>query len=887
MRAGLSWRRGIRVTVVTLVACAALGTSQAAIAKQQAAESAEAARAAAQDAAAEALVAAATAAAQTNAGEDGSQDFSVSAMSSVRRNSRRANNPLLVSDRELATLAAKLETPDDYRLPTPEFRAFDRELRAGLKKATLVALTTDMAPRYGLAPEVLRGLARDWLIARVSNYDLSDDGDLAAYRSAFEKDAARVAATAGYAPFALEIVAQALDVAGNCNGTGFSTILTAAPDKVLASWALARGSVCGELIRGAMVSPERRTSALVMLLNGNYLEGAAAITPEAWLLSDGALARVEAADQPALRRQLIRNLLANLLDSSMVREALARFDALDAETRAAVLLPQTPEFIAHIDGAGFTLAKSKQTLRTPLAAAMVLAGRRSDAAALLEGDAKQAAKLALVDCVFAGTTGPADRTSKWDACGRDQLGMDATDAIAVRYVRETIDQTGSDLYPLIEVAAGLSERSNTSGVMVKLRCKLLTEAQYADLCRNDRKSVANGLVSAADSKDSGSDDNKANAAALVAAGFPGWAELSAGFEKQRIAALAEFTDPAIDAKDTNWAGREAIEPDPSPFPERPLPPELRSAPGKESEAPAWPRGWTHLPQGFAPVRTGTSGALAVAVSQSGRYDPSGEVGAGGYWVHVSRDGGKTWGAPLYTGLADSFPYVVPTRSRLPLLEGETIRLEVAVSLLDTRSITYPPVGLRTRRKARDLFLEVPLSALQADSDNDGLTDIAAHHLLLDQPSALAPFVVGSDRENCPARPDPIRQLRSMLLMRMAGGRQDQALLEGIDKPADAPLSFDWAKMPTAKTWPLFIKGNPADFACMALPVPAFVYGPAGETALQRKTPDFRLLDAPPIIMNRAGTRGFMRWSLGWTGGTTMAVLKPDGWHTVELESWIT
>jgi hypothetical protein len=125
------------------------------------------------------------------------------------------------------------------------------------------------------------------------------------------------------------------------------------------------------------------------------------------------------------------------------------------------------------------------------------------------------------------------------------------------------------------------------------------------------------------------------------------------------------------------------------------------------------------------------------------------------------------------------------------------------------------------------------------------------------------------------------------MMRLVGGRQDQALLEGIDKPADAPFGFGWAQMPTATTWPLFIKGEAADYACMALPVPAFVYGAAGEAALQRKTPDFRLLDAPPMIMNREGTRGFSRWSLGWTGGTTLVLRKGSGWRTIELHSWIT
>jgi len=66
-----------------------------------------------------------------------------------------------------------------------------------------------------------------------------------------------------------------------------------------------------------------------------------------------------------------------------------------------------------------------------------------------------------------------------------------------------------------------------------------------------------------------------------------------------------------------------------------------------------------------------------------------------------------------------------------------------------------------------------------------------------------------------------------------------------------------------------------------------VYSDADERELQRRTPDFRLIELPKIVLNRAGTRGFVKWSAGWTGGTMRVRLVNGKWLIDELESWIT
>src|SRR5262249_23446994 len=112
-------------------------------------------------------------------------------------------------------------------------------------------------------------------------------------------------------------------------------------------------------------------------------------------------------------------------------------------------------------------------------------------------------------------------------------------------------------------------------------------------------------------------------------------------------------------------------------------------------------------------------------------DPAGEVSGGGYWVHISDDGGKTWRAPLYTGLAQFFPYVVVAQSCQPILAGDRLLIEVEIDQLDRATITYPPGGLQAKRHEAGYVLTLPITDLERDSDGDLITDIEEEHLLLD------------------------------------------------------------------------------------------------------------------------------------------------------------
>jgi len=103
-----------------------------------------------------------------------------------------------------------------------------------------------------------------------------------------------------------------------------------------------------------------------------------------------------------------------------------------------------------------------------------------------------------------------------------------------------------------------------------------------------------------------------------------------------------------------------------------VPEKLRTTRNGKEISSSWPNGMAQLPNSFSPVRVERGAPFTVAVSLSQNLDPVGEVSNGGYWIHLSRDGGASWGEPLYTGLLEYFPYFVLQHPRCrsgPVIES--------------------------------------------------------------------------------------------------------------------------------------------------------------------------------------------------------------------------
>jgi hypothetical protein len=656
------------------------------------------------------------------------------------------------------------------------------------------------------------------------------------------------------APIALTYVGGILGQfeEGGCKAADVDLLMQGSRNRDEDLWAIASSCTSSEAFAAAI----RRSDAARSLLlyegtqwtRGDWPSELAAAD---MLLRPEFLAQVDAAQRERVHAEIARSKLMTLIYVGLLDEALRFGDSLDPVVLAMALEPKRGGFRATINGFAFKEGGSNDSPAVDYAAALALAGRAVEARRTLDLIAPLAKRKEARACLEA-------------AKANCSVGTGQDIPLGALIVDQLLDDPAGDPYVLMEAATqGFSERYAGSAEAL---CRLLTRPEEAKECETAREAT----MASREPADMSADD-RSLWDEIRQAGGPTF-----GAAGSRYAAM---TLPWPEkAKGADWS-RASVDPAPVPFRELSITPKMLVNAYRESGGPAL---FAALPTGYALIRRERSGLRAVAVSISTRLDPNGEVSSGGYWIHLSEDGGRTWGQPLYTGLAEYFPYVVPTKSRLPMLAGDHIRLEVEEALIDTATISYPPVGLHTRRKRSGIYLDIPIATLTEDSDGDGLTNIAAHHLLLDEKTARpTPFVVGQDR-NCSApNPEVVARLEILKKVFAVEGR---ALIEPPDKTA---ILGNWGRSQPSGKPPIFLLGNPADWRCVTLDRPMIVYSEDDQQRLRKFSPDFQLIELPPIRWNRAHTRGFVQWSMRWTGGTYRLTRKGDGWELESISEWIT
>jgi hypothetical protein len=183
------------------------------------------------------------------------------------------------------------------------------------------------------------------------------------------------------------------------------------------------------------------------------------------------------------------------------------------------------------------------------------------------------------------------------------------------------------------------------------------------------------------------------------------------------------------------------------FEERRVPAEWRWVGKRPQGAPA-ASGYSALAH-FAIVARSPAAQRMFALSVSQDLDPRGEVSAGGYWLHLSADRGKTWAPPYYLGFADQHPYVILPVTRAPPFVGDRVNIEVERREVDESTMTFPPVSLRAKNVVKNLYLSIDVAAVKRDSDGDGLTDLVEEKLGLD------PHSPDTDRDGIADGSDPL------------------------------------------------------------------------------------------------------------------------------------
>jgi hypothetical protein len=574
-----------------------------------------------------------------------------------------------------------------------------------------------------------------------------------------------------------------------------------------------------------------RPALLYLAMNWNR-NPAPELAEADFILRPELLAQVRASERDRVRADIVRFKLTRLLDLGLLKDALAFADSLPPNLLKQALTAKNGEIRTIIGGFALQTSTYGEDLAPDYAAALALDGRPAEARAALDVVASAPKLKGIRACLDAGTK---------EDCGVGVRGI----PVGALVVDQLLDDPKGDPYVLVE--AMTSGHSGEGGGVAEALCRLLSPSDDQDMCVRSRESVAAN-------RDPGAKIDADDAAFWAAVARAGGAQ----FESDRAryaAALAALGPVKIDKSD---GSRSTVDPAPVPFRELPLPAAAKAGPKSD------PKTFAPLPAGYSLVRAERSGQRVAAISLSQRFDPNGEVTQGGYWLHLSDDGGKSWQAPLYTGLADHFPYVVPRQSRVPMIAGEAIHLEVEEALIDTASIFYPPVATTVRRKRSGIYLDIPIAVLRKDSDG------------------ARPFIVGSDR-NCSGPPNA-ETLARLEILKTLFKIEARAIIEPID--AKGVHIGQWGKSNPTEEAPIFLHGDPADYRCVTIDRPMLVYRKEDVERLRKFSPDFQLIELPRIRWNRDRSRGFVNWNMGWAGGTYRLTRKGGGWTLTSLSEWV-
>ncbi|WP_404712885.1 hypothetical protein [Sphingomonas sp. MMS24-J13] len=761
-----------------------------------------------------------------------------------------------------------IENGQSRSYPEGDIDAWERDLTGRLKQGGPNQAANAIAARYGFAPADMRRLVSAWIVAQARQYRQE-----AGWKPSVRAELLALAPSARRSPIGLTIIAEALGAINECASADFEALMAGSGDPAGDAYKIASAAPCdGNFARAAMVDPARAMPALIRLANWGTLPLGDTLPLYAWLTSPPALAHVRAEDRRAVAVLLWQRYVAALLKAGLDKRALALMDAWPADLRRDVLAPtRTGPVEVRIDDIPLALFRPQpgrgswksEAPILQLAEVLAAAGRETEARSLLTSLPGLDAARATLACGYV-STGP-----MYAKCPNiNELPIKALT------LDHLLNKGNADPYPIAEVMISSNATIDAHADAV-IRCRVFHPDQFPGLCAAAEAIAANAAD--LDREDGGrlgfgGKGETSTGRVAIARIVPDFANLRQAIRAEVLAHPAPASAPYT---------RETVAAVPPPFEEKAIPAQWLGT-GKA----ALPAGLAPLPAGFMLVRAERDGQRAVAISLSQTYDPTGEVSGGGYWVHLSDDGGRHWQAPLYTGLADRFPYVVPETARLPMLAGDHLQFAVDIAEIDTATITYPPVALRTRRRAQGRYLVIPLADLKRDSNGDGLTDIAAHHLLLDLPKGDkgTPFVVGTDTgARCPTSSRERQALIDVLGKLIDPSKQ--ALIEPVDRPEGLSLP-GWKRADAATGRPLFVVGKAEDFACFRPRRAIVVYDEGDIAALGRFTPDFHAFTLPPIIFNRAHDRGYVNWSTGWAGGTYRLRWIGEKWVFEAISSWI-
>lgn len=751
----------------------------------------------------------------------------------------------------------------------PTLYLFENRAKMALSDGDLDAAAVSLAQSYDTAKPATLQLLEAYLTIQIYSYVFESEPAYKTYRQSLI-DAVRAL---DHADFAVVAASNALASVNECRAQDWNAVIEGAADTISTAWLIAQAEKCsGNFVRFLETAPSQPMPMMIEMAHFGTIELAGSLPIYEWLTQQAALERIAPFNRQRLITAIYRRQLDKLLKVGLDKRALELFDGLSDEQREAVLQPDERSFVVEVDGLPLYIEADTSTadLQAGLAATLALAGRREEAKAILYAQPKLSETLAWFDCFVEGRSEPED------VC---KYQFDRPTGLLL--VDHFLNEPDADPYLLAEALFATGIGRSPGSAMAEVICALFAADRFESICSDARRTIAYRLSDHL--RDYNKSDHDAGMAAIASLGLSNWPEVRLRYQaitEQRIEEVGG-------APKANSYERGSINPIPTSFAQKSLPDGIEPIELGEDER-SWPEAMAPLPRGFFPVRWEVQGEQVTAISISPIYDPSGEVSMGGYWIHLSEDVGGSWQEPIYTGLSEFFPYEVRAKSALPLRDGDIINLEVSIKLIDTASITYPPVGLRPKQEQNGLYLEIPLAELRKDSDGDGISDISEAHLLLDRQETDAPAILGHVTGFDCSEPPTRKRLARAAILHELFKIESRPIIEPLTRSTDSAFSFgDLRTTENVEAWPLFLQGNPEDFACLSTNRLVIIYNEQHIEALQRRTPDFRTVEIPNVVWNEAGDRGYVLWSAGWTGGTLRLIWNGQDWNVEQISSWIT
>ena len=572
---------------------------------------------------------------------------------------------------------------------------------------------------------------------------------------------------------------------------------------------------------------------------------------------------------PVARATIAQAAILRKLKRGLDADALEHYDGLPRDIR--VLLPQPRGACTKTARHCERRARSAYRFVDDMSAALAAAGRRQEALALLHRR--------LVDLGPRSSADKRRHDAILDALLSTRRRDDLFDFYLRGYLRGRPPRNHDDDFHGFDGAGWLFTINGSSPAVQRLAAARLRAAGYADIA-----------ASLGEARELGEQLEQRDAFDALASTLPSRVRERRIYWEQRARAAPVTASSKPAATPLTVSRREL----PRWWVERPLPTGIE--PWSESDVAEKPDDRQLPVDAEMVLRFERVGAECALVYESSDYDLPGEIPALGLWF-AQTVGGK-WGRPVYLGLQQHYPYVVTHGSRLSLLDGTTLRLEVQVREIDSGTVSFPPIGLRLARSAAGIYLEMDLGRLQMDSDGDGLPDIEEQRIGLDFSNP------DSDGDSLTDGVDPL-PLTSFSSRGFALSGLARAILSQVTnhdaqvivvpvRAGNRPLElFEAVGAPRrhAVHTPAgaeFLIADSALFSSVVTSKRLMIYSDADISELRRGAAPFYLPRIGPIFSSLDGRRHYVSWSARWTGGAFIVTCDASGTCDVEvLSSWIT